>query len=214
MPTRNGSSASQSLRSDLPQSLASTLGDLSREAFLHIKGVWGYQSQANLDRLVANKVNIVRLFKELPEPLRKSLSVSLEDKTLYRGVSSDTLKEFGEWSNGKFTYGFTDSLNTARRFANGHMEHGSRVLTSNDIESYGGVIDLKKLAVFIEDYNKSVPSDESLKELTQWMDIHNESEYLVYDIKFKTRPNGKFYADKPYEQGDWDNYNKFNPLKA
>jgi hypothetical protein len=212
MPTRNPNL--KSLRSDLPQSLASTLGDLSREAFLHIKGVWGYQSQANLNRLIENKIKIVKLFKELPESLRKSLSVSLEDKTLYRGVSSDTLKEFGEWQNGKFTYGFTDSLNTARRFANGHMEHGSRVLTSDDIESYGGVIDLKKLADFIDNYNKSKPFDEQLKELSGWAGIHNESEYLVYDIKFKTRPNGKFYADKPYEQGAWDNYDKFNPLKA
>lgn len=150
----------------------------------------------------------------MPEPLRKLLSVSLEGKTLYRGVSIDTLKEFGEWNNGKFTYGFTDSLNTARRFANGHMEHGSRVLTFDDIESYGSIIDLKKLGDFINDYNKSKPSGEHLKELHQWQNIHKESEYLVYDIKFKTRPNGKFYADKPYEQGAWDNYNKFNPLNT
>ena len=212
MPTRNGSS--KSLRSDFPQSIVSTLEDLSREAFLHIRGVWGYQSQANLDRLVQNKIKIVKLFKELPEQLRKSLSVSLEDKTLYRGVSSDTLREFGDWKNGKFIYGFTDNLNTARRFANGHTEHGSRVLTFDDVESYGGVIDLKKLADFIDDYNRSKPMSEHLKELSGWASIHNESEYLVYDIKFKTRPDGKFYAENPYERGAWDNYETFKPVKT
>jgi len=207
-------STSKSLNSDLPSSGSETLFNLANAVYLHIRGNWGYRTQANLDRLIENKKDIVRLFKQLPEDIKKACSGEADGKPLYRGVSVDTLKEFGEWNNGKFVYGFTDSLNTARRFANGHTENGSRVLTFDDIDSYGGVIDLKKLSNVIKDYNKDKPLGDHIKDFGGFSDAYGETEYLVYDIKFKTRPDGKFYSDKPYEQGAWDNYERFNPLNA
>lgn len=169
----------------------------------------------------ANKLKIAELARTLPAEIRDAIELPREAiEMLYRGVHDKNITETSTWKNGNFVYGFTPSYALAESY---RKEGTGKLLTDNDIESFGGLLSTDRLFRLVMEYNKRVWGDDKSfvpsagrplepdKEKgvpykkrydkyqekaikTSFNSYPGEKEVLVYDIKFK-RYGDRFYAE-------------------
>lgn len=113
------------------------------------------------DKLKANKLKIVALAKALPDEVRAAIELPKSDIAgLTRGVRDRSITETDSWKNGSFVYGFTKNATTAKSYTSKYSPE-SRVIGANDIESFGGIIDVQKVWDFATEVNRAIWGDDT-----------------------------------------------------
>lgn len=138
------------------------------------------------------KSNLVQALKKIPPAVRKVIEVDKSElDSLYRGVKKSSIAITPFFKNGEYVLSFSKDKDKAVEFA------GSRgaIISSPDIASIQGIIDVRKLESLINDYNKANNLEggvDSKGKPTKGRAIakvklgfKDEQEYIVYGVEFK-----------------------------
>ena len=160
-----------------------------------------YASAYDKSEIKTNKLKIASIVKKLPSEIREAIELNKNETTqIFRGVSDRKITEDSKWKNGKFVYGFSKDRDVSVNY--GKRGEEPLVISAENIESFGGSIDVEKLykliklfndAKLYEFSNKKISSKSYKETLIDGMNPFSfEKEVILYDIKFK-KTDGKFY---------------------
>jgi hypothetical protein len=187
MPTRNGNSASQTLRSDIKEPdarireavLRSANGD---KAVIRSIGKFAevleyYQS----NRRNRDKSRIVEAFKRLPLAVQDYISEPAEKiKELYRGFDNNPDRQK--------VASFTDNYQAALNF-------GSKVVRSKDLNGFDGIINTQKFMKLLDTQGKTGGSLADLVAPEHRL-RRDEGEYIVYGGVYKKNIGNKEWMEE------------------
>lgn len=187
MPTRNGSSASQTLRSDLKEPDASIRESVLRsangdKAVVRSIGKFAevleyYQS----NRRNRDKSQIVEAFKRLPLAVQDYISEPAEKiKELYRGFNNNPDRQK--------VASFTDNYQAALNF-------GSKILRSKDLDGFDGIINTQKFMKLLDTHGNKGGSLADLVAPEHRL-RRDEGEYIVYGGVYKKGVGNKEWLEE------------------
>lgn len=201
MPTRNGNSASQTLRSDLKEPDASIRESVLRsangdKAVVRSIGKFAevleyYQS----NRRNRDKSRIVEAFKRLPLAVQDYISEPAEKiKELYRGFDNNPDRQK--------VASFTDNYQAALNF-------GSKIVRSKDLDGFDGIINTQKFMKLLDTSGKNGGSLADLVAPEHRL-RRDEGEYIVYGGVYKKNIGNKEWLEEN-SRFMTDNYGVKNP---